>query len=47
LGVHDAPVQGLDPGDGLDQIIGCGHRVGHIVELSADVDGDDVSAVLG
>jgi amidase len=39
---EDAPVERLDLLGGLGEIVGGGHRVGHGVDLPADVHGDDV-----
>jgi hypothetical protein len=47
LRAEDAPVERLDLPDGLGQVIGGGHRIGHAVDLPADVHRDDVRALLG
>ena len=47
LGGDDAPVERLDLLDRLLQVLGRRHRVGHARDLRADVDRDDVSALLG
>jgi len=43
----DPPVQRLDLLDRLGQVVRSGHRVGHAADLGADVDRDDVGALLG
>ena len=43
----DPPVQRLDLLDRLGQIVRSGHRVGDAADLGADVDRDDVGALLG
>ena len=47
LGGDDAPVQRLDLLHRLGQIVGGGHRIRHRSYLAAQVDGDDVRALLG
>jgi hypothetical protein len=47
LGGHDAPVKRLDLLDRLGQVLRCRHRVRHRANLRAQVDGDDVRALLG
>ena len=47
LGGDNPPVQRLDLLDGLFQIARRRHPVGHRVDLLAQVDGDDVGALLG
>jgi hypothetical protein len=47
LGGDDPAVQGFDLFDRLSQVVRCCHRVGHRVDLAAQVDGDDVRAFLG
>jgi hypothetical protein len=46
LGRDDPAVQRLDSLDGLREIVRCRHRLGHRVNLAAQVDGDDVRAFL-
>ena len=47
FGGHDAAVVGLDQIGGLGKVCRCRMRVGQVVDRPADVDGDDVGALLG
>jgi hypothetical protein len=47
LGGDDPPVQRFHLLDRLGQVVGGGHRDGDRLDLLADVDGDDVGALLG
>jgi hypothetical protein len=46
LAGDDPPVQGLDFLHGLGQVLACRHRVRHGADLVAEVDRDDVRALL-
>src|SRR5271163_245276 len=47
LGGHDATVEALDQIRCLGKVFRCRMRIGQIVDGPADVDGDDVGALLG
>ena len=42
-----APTAAFDQVDGGNKIVRVSERIGHGVDLSTDIDGDDVGALLG